>query len=169
MLPNQIKCVPLYIEVHCESSAGDGYFAIAYSRPDELAFFQTFGKQAQTVSISPEDLHCITLAATEDKQVAMSSRTCWTSSPSPLKDLRISVTPATSQIRVPDDKGIIGSSRLARGAVFSGAQVISPRIDAGWPRRQLPRMSWPRGRQERRVHSAVQHGVTGPYQARQRG
>lgn len=69
----------------------------------------------------------------------------------------------------PSHTGIIGSSRLARGSVFSGAQVISPRIDAGWHCRQLPGMSWPRGRQERRVHSAAQHGVTGPYQARQRG
>ena len=99
----------------------------------------------------------------------LSSRTCWTSSPRPLKDLRISVTPATSQIRVPDGKGIIGSSRSARGSAFSEVQVINPRTDAGWHRRQSPRMSWPRGRLERRVHSAAQHGVTGPYQAGQRG
>ncbi|EOV9949128.1 hypothetical protein ACOSRT_002361 [Providencia stuartii] len=79
------------------------------------------------------------------------------------------MTPATSQIRVPDGKGIIGSSRSARGSAFSEVQVINPRTDAGWHRRQSPRMSWPRGRLERRVHSAAQHGVTGPYQAGQRG
>jgi len=38
--------------------------------PDELVFFQPFGKQAQAVSISPEDLHGIAFATTEDKQVA---------------------------------------------------------------------------------------------------
>ncbi|KLW50874.1 hypothetical protein ABW07_22020 [Pluralibacter gergoviae] len=32
--------------------------------------FQTFGKQTQTVSISPEDPHGVTFTTTEDKQVA---------------------------------------------------------------------------------------------------
>lgn len=45
-----------------------------------------------------------------------SSSACCTSSPSPLNDLRISVTPAASQIRVPDGRDIIGFSRSARGA-----------------------------------------------------
>lgn len=50
--------------------AGDGDFSVPYSRPDKLAFFQTFGKQAQSISIGPEDFYSISLAATEDKQVA---------------------------------------------------------------------------------------------------
>lgn len=45
-----------------------------------------------------------------------SSSACCTSSPRPLNDLRISVTPATSQIRVPDGRNIIGFSRSAHGA-----------------------------------------------------
>ncbi|AXV27992.1 hypothetical protein FORC69_p145 (plasmid) [Escherichia coli] len=36
--------------------------------------------------------------------------------PRPLKDLRISVTPATSQIRVPDGSEIIVPSRSAHGS-----------------------------------------------------
>jgi hypothetical protein len=50
--------------------SGYGDFTIAYSRPDELSFFQPFGQQAQAVSIGPEYLYGVTSAATEDKQVA---------------------------------------------------------------------------------------------------
>lgn len=46
-----------------------------------------------------------------------SSSACCTSSPRSLNDLRISVTSATSQIRVPDGKDIIGLSRSAHRAV----------------------------------------------------
>lgn len=51
-----------------------------------------------------------------------SSRACYTSSPRPLKDLRISVTPATSQMRVPDGRDIIGFFRSTREA----ARPVTP-------------------------------------------
>ena len=44
------------------------------------------------------------------------SSTFCTSSPRPLNDLHIFMTPATSQIRGPDGRDIIGFSRLAGGA-----------------------------------------------------
>lgn len=63
--------------------------------------------------------HSIAFAATEDNrwpENGFSSNACCTSSPRPLNDLRISVTPATSQIRMPDGRDIIGFPRSARGA-----------------------------------------------------
>ncbi len=48
-----------------------------------------------------------------------SSRTWCICSPSPLKDLRISVAPATSQMRVPDGRDIMVSSRSVRGSAQS--------------------------------------------------
>lgn len=51
------------------------------------------------------------------------SSACCTSSPRPLNDLRISVTPATSQIRVPEGRDIIGFSRSAHGAALPAILV----------------------------------------------
>ena len=56
--------------------------------PDKLAFLQTFGEQAQTISISPQDFNRVTPSAAKDKQVTgegFSSSTCCTCSPRPLK------------------------------------------------------------------------------------
>lgn len=100
--------------------AGDHYFSVAHSRPDKLAFFQAFGKQAQTISIGPEDFYSISLAATEDKQMAgerILIKSVLYQLAQAINDLRMSVTPATSQIRVPEGRVIIDFSRSVREAV----------------------------------------------------
>ncbi|GCI22514.1 hypothetical protein BvCms6BK_00413 [Escherichia coli] len=116
------------IEEHCQLRAGNGYFTITHRRPDKLTFFQAFGGQAQTISISPEDFKGVTPSATKDEQVTgegFSSSTCCICSPRPLKDLRISVTPATSQMRVPDGSEIIFPSRSVHGTVNSSGEGFS--------------------------------------------
>lgn len=90
--------------------SGNSHLAVTYGRPDETPFFKAFGEEVQAVCICPRDFDGIAPAATEDKQAigeGGASSTCCICSPSPLKDLRISVTPATSQIRVPDGREII--------------------------------------------------------------
>ncbi len=90
--------------------AGNGYLAVTHSRPDKLAFLQASGEQAQTISISPQDFNHVTPSATEDEQVTGEGiiiQHMLYLFTSPLKDLRISVIPATSQMRVPDGCEII--------------------------------------------------------------
>ena len=99
------------------------HLAVAHGGPDELPFLKAFGEEAQSIRICPENFDGITPAATEDEQVAgegvliqyvlyLLAQT--------VEDLRMSVAPATSQIRVPDGREIIVPSRSVREAVFSG-------------------------------------------------
>lgn len=91
------------IEEHCQLRAGNGYLAT-----DKLAFLQAFGEQAQI--ISPEDFDGVTLKINRRLEKGSSSSICCTCSPGPLKTLRISVTPATSQGFVQDGIEIIETS-----------------------------------------------------------
>ena len=49
-----------FIEEHCQLRTGNGYLTVTHRRPDKLAFLQTLGEQAQTISISPQDFNRVT-------------------------------------------------------------------------------------------------------------
>ena len=54
---------------HRELGAGEMHAALGGVRPDEAAAFQALGKQAQSITVPPQQFDQIATSATEDKDV----------------------------------------------------------------------------------------------------
>ncbi|CBJ89082.1 hypothetical protein XNC1_1011 [Xenorhabdus nematophila ATCC 19061] len=79
-------------------------FTLTGHRPDEAPTLKPFGKQAQPIGISPQYLKHIPRRPRKMKtcpENGLSFSAFCTFEARPLNPLRISVTPATIQIRVP--------------------------------------------------------------------
>ncbi len=93
-------------------------FAVTGHRPDEAATFQPFGKHAQAVPVGPQYLYHVAAPAAKMNRCPLngSSRNVFcTLEARPLKPLRMSVMPATSQMREP-----AGSDITANSPAFPG-------------------------------------------------